>query len=335
MAQFGVTSNTINAVLQDLKRDGFVSVAGRGTYVAERPPHLCRYAVVFRGHPRGPVPQEWSNYWTLIEEEAHRIGAQRHLDVVSYYGITRHVDEPDYQRLAGDAAAGRLAGIFSVYPLGSDFSYDFKMFKGPMVAVTESAPAHTYALDNDRWSLVEKAARYFAERGRRRVAWIGETQHESLRAQLRTLRIDGRPAAGLFPDDIAITLNASSRETADPIVRLLLRQISAYRPDGLLIMDDHLVAHALRGLAGSRVRVPDELDIVSHCNYPAVPAGPVSIRWLGFDATELVSRAFNIIHEGRAASGGETGMKAHEAGSPHLLPALWEEEWRSKASAVA
>lgn len=334
MRRFGVTSNTVNAVLQDLKRDGFVTVLGRGTFVAERPPHLSRYAVVFRGHPRGPVPQNWSNYWTLIEQEARKIGLQRDLDVVSYYDITRHTDEPDYQRLVRDAAAGRLAGIFSIYPLGSDFSYDFTMFKGPMVAVTESAPAHTYALDNDRWGLIVKAVRRFAARGRRRVAWIGETQHEGLRTRLGTLLVNGRPASALFPDDIAVTLNATSQETAEPLVRLLLRQTPAYRPDGLLIMDDHLVGHAMRGLAGTGVRIPEDLDIVSHCNYPAVPSSPVPIRWLGFDATDLVVRAFNIIREGRVPQAREIGRKAYEAGATHLLPALWEDEWKGRAAVV-
>jgi DNA-binding LacI/PurR family transcriptional regulator len=333
----------MNVVLRLLKRDGFIRVAGcNGTFVSDCPPHLCRYGIVFRGNPKGSVPQNWSNYWTLIEQEARSVATQRNLEVVSYYGITRHIDEPDYQRLVQDAAEGRLAGIFSVYPMGNDFSYNFPFFKGPKAAVSESAPANAFVLDNDRWGLVEKAARYFAARGRRRVAWIGEGQHEGLRALLRELRINGRSAAELFPDDIAVTLNASSRETADPIVRLLLRQAAAYRPDGLLVMDDHLIAPALRGLTESGVRIPDDLDVISHCNYPAVPASPLPIRWLGFDATDLVSRMFDFMHEGRSKKRGETGKAARDAGAPHMLSALWEEEWKAKktqaraeASAVA
>ena len=335
MRRFGVTSNTMNVVLRCLKRDGFIRVAGcNGTFVSERPPYLCRYGIVFRGNPNGLVPRDWSNYWTLIEQEARSIGLQRHLDVVSYYGITRHIDEPDYQRLVQDAADGRLAGIFSVYPQGNDFSYNFPFFKGPKAAVSESVPAHAFVLDNDRWGMVEKAARHFAARGRRRVAWIGEGQHEGLRARLRELRINGQSAAELFPDDIAVTLNASSRESAEPIVRLLLRQTPAYRPDGLLVMDDHLITPALRGLTESRVQIPDDLDIVSHCNYPAVPSSPYPIRWLGFDATDLVSRTFDFMQEGWAMKRDETGRTAKEAGPLHLLPALWDEEWKAKTPAL-
>jgi DNA-binding LacI/PurR family transcriptional regulator len=281
------------------------------------------------------VPQDWSNYWTLIEKEARNLARKRGLEVVSFYGVTRHVDEPDYQRLVRDAAEGRLAGIFSVYPLGSDFSYDFRSFNGPMVAVSESAPPHTYALDNDRWGLVEKAARFFAQKGHRRVAWIGEQQHMELRQRLGGLSLGGQAASSLFPDDLAIALNASSRETAEPLVRLLLRQTPEHRPDGLLIMDDHLTAPALRGLAGSGARVSEDVDVVSHCNYPAIPDSDVRVRWLGFDAADLVMRAFDMIREGRALQRGETGRKALEAGPPHLLPALWEEEWKAKAATEA
>jgi DNA-binding LacI/PurR family transcriptional regulator len=325
MRRFGVTSNTMNAVLRRLKGDGFVRAAGRdGTFVVDRPPHLCRIGLVFRGHPGGPVPQDWSNYWTLIEQEARRLGARRGLDVVSYYGVTSHADEPDYQRLIADARAGRLAGLLVIYPLGSDFSYDFADFRGPIVALSESHPAHALTLDNDRWSLVGKAARHFAETGRRRVAWIGETQHEPLRKRLTSLRVNGGTAADLFPDDVAVALNASSRVTAAPIVRLLMRQERRFRPDAMLILDDHLVEHAVRGLAEAGARVPRDVEVVAHCNYPSLPHTPMPLRWLGFDAADLVTRAFDTIAAGRQANSA-TALK--------LLPPLWEEEWRSMARA--
>lgn len=320
MRRFGVTSNTVNSALQRLKVQGFIRPAGRhGTFVSDRPPHICRYGLLFRGHPSGAVPQEWSNYWTLIEQEARRLAARRRLDVVSYYGITRHVDEPDYQRLLEDIKADRLAGLFCVYPLGSDFSYDLPKLKCPVVALSESHPVHAVTFDNDRWSLVEKAARYLAARGRRRVAWIGENQHEMLRARLKFLRINGGTAAELFPDDLAVYLNVSSRATAAQLVRLLMRQERHSRPDAILLLDDHLVEYAGRGLVEAGAKVPAEVDVVAHCNYPAPPASPIPTRWLGFDAADLVLRAFDAIRDRRFG-------KADQA--PSLLPALWEEEWR-------
>jgi DNA-binding LacI/PurR family transcriptional regulator len=189
-----------------------------------------------------------------------------------------------------------------------------------MVALSEARPAHTVTLDNDRWGLVKKAVRHFVARGRRRVAWIGETQHEGLRKRLRSLRVNGGLASDLFPEDLAVALNASSRVTAMPIVRLLMRQERRFRPDAMLILDDHLVEHAGRGLAEAGARIPADVDAVAHCNYPALPPSPVPLRWLGFDAADLVARAFDIIGSQRNGGSRQVGT---------LIPPLWEEEWKA------
>src|ERR1019366_5891260 len=45
---FKASQPTLQKAMETLKRDRFVEIRGRrGTYVAQHPPHLCRYAIAF------------------------------------------------------------------------------------------------------------------------------------------------------------------------------------------------------------------------------------------------------------------------------------------------
>src|SRR6185295_14480614 len=55
LAEFRVSSVTVQSALHRLTADGFIEPRGRhGTFVAERPPHLNNYALVFDSHPADP-----------------------------------------------------------------------------------------------------------------------------------------------------------------------------------------------------------------------------------------------------------------------------------------
>jgi len=58
-AEFSASMHTVQKALDDLVRDGFVYACGsRGTFVAENPPHLHHYGLIFPRFPReGPFPR--------------------------------------------------------------------------------------------------------------------------------------------------------------------------------------------------------------------------------------------------------------------------------------
>ena len=89
------------------------------------------------------------------------------------------------------------------------------------------------------------------------------------------------------------------RETASACVQLLLAPAQPDRPDALIVMDDHLVEEATRGLAEAHVRVPAEFEVVAHCNYPVLPRTQTPVTFLGFDARETLSTAMAVIDQVR------------------------------------
>jgi DNA-binding FadR family transcriptional regulator len=75
-AEHGVGQATVQKALDALSRDGFVEARRRaGTFVADRPPHLSHYALVFGYRPN--EPESWSGIAKALRDAAVRDGAQR------------------------------------------------------------------------------------------------------------------------------------------------------------------------------------------------------------------------------------------------------------------
>jgi DNA-binding LacI/PurR family transcriptional regulator len=89
------------------------------------------------------------------------------------------------------------------------------------------------------------------------------------------------------------------------------------RPDALLVLDDNFVEQALAGLGTARIKVPKDVAVVGHANFPVAPAKVLPVRLLGYDVNLLLRTCVDLIDRQRA---GEQvpGMTA--------VPILWEEE---------
>src|SRR5207244_2676807 len=89
-------------------------------------------------------------------------------------------------------------------------------------------------------------------------------------------------------------------EAARSVAHLLMSLAPEDRPDGLIISDDNLVEHAQAGLADAGVRIPDELDVVAHCNWPEPPASVLPVTRLGFDNIAVMRTCTRLIDEQRS-----------------------------------
>jgi DNA-binding LacI/PurR family transcriptional regulator len=106
-----------------------------------------------------------------------------------------------------------------------------------------------------------------------------------------------------------------SATTVTSIVHLMMRH-PAERPQGLIIADDHFTGPATLGLLAAGVRVPDELEVVVHENFPAQSQSLLPFKRLGFDVRELLRTCIELIDQER------------QGGSPRLVSAsaLFEDE---------
>src|SRR5689334_611059 len=99
LSQFDVSIATMQRAVDELVADGFVETRGRlGTFVADHPPHLCHYAMVFHGAP--DYAPTWGGFPRALSASAgdlERLSGVRRFP--KFYGVQGHSDSEDYQRL--------------------------------------------------------------------------------------------------------------------------------------------------------------------------------------------------------------------------------------------
>lgn len=316
--RFGVSGVTVRFAISRLQRDGFLETRPRsGTYVVENPPHLDQYALIFWNDPAAPLAAlTWSRYYQALTHEAVRLqqGGQR---ILLFHGINEHADSEDRWRLESYIRSHRLAGlIFANHPYPVSDSLILQQSGLPRVSLASDNPYPTVkalAFDRDMW--LDKALAFMVARNRKRIALIttgpmpdfvdeGLTEHCA--------------AHGLtLPDYWRQSVNWSDARAVRNCTQLLVRGAGGECPDGLLISDDNLVEPVMAGLVATGVRVPDDLDVVAHTNFPYPPACPLSARKLGFNIRDTLLMAMDLIHRQR---------RGEEVPQVSKVPAVFEQE---------
>ena len=100
-------------------------------------------------------------------------------------------------------------------------------------------------------------------------------------------------------------------------MHLMMSGKDGERPDAIFVTDDNLVEYATAGILDAGVRVPDEVEVVVHCNFPWPVPSIVPVRRIGFDARQLIAACIRSIDQQRA-----TGTIP----PPVAIPAQFEDE---------
>ena len=297
--QFGASPVTVQRALQRLKAEGFVTASrGDGTYVAQRLPHLTRYALVFPEHPAHEG--SWNRFWTTLSDEAKKIEALRGIEIALFYGIDGREDEPDFQRLLGEAATHRLAGVICAHNVGTLSRTPLLRDKEiPAVAIgTGSNSIGVPDIVLNYASFLDRALEYLAGQGRRRLAMICAAQVLEPFSEYLAQRAakHGMETREHWWQPVA--LNAP--ETAKSYAQLLMHEEQTVRPDALIIADDNFVEHASAGMLAAGIRVPHDVEIVAHCNFPAPSPSVLPARRLGFDVRDVLLSSLDSIDAERS-----------------------------------
>ena len=317
--QFQVSPVTVQRSLDILARQGFIRTHRRsGTFVAERLPHLHRYGLVFVDTPENP--DTWTLFHTAIANEGTKLARRNGIRMAAYHGVDGHVDSGDYQQLLDDVREGTLGGIIlAAYPSALLSTPLLQNPDLPRVAIMGLPPiAGIPRVFGDIEQLVDRALDYLAAQGRRRVAIVaphGMYTHCPGHF-LPALRQRGLPAE---PWWIQI-IDRRPPEAANHCICLLMRPGQTDRPDGLLVLDDHLVEHACAGLVAAGVRVPDDVTVVAQCNFPWPPPAVLPVKRIGFDVGHMLAACVDSINRQRR---GETVEPCV------LVPALFEDELKA------
>lgn len=280
---------TVQRALDGLRADGFVRPRGRlGTLVEDAAPQRRRIGICFAGEPR--AGRAWSRMCSVFEAEAERLVRGEGRDFRIYYGL-QGTDSRGYHDLVADLEAERLAGVFFA-GINLDHLHGTPVLTQPRVrrAALSSSPTPFSRVEFRPY--LADAIRYLRERGRRRLTLVLPSNLVSLETRWDALKAEYSLPRDLV-DFIACEPHHSPSNRA--IGQLLWRQAPGLRPDGLIVLDDHLVDPVTAGLASAGARVPDELEILAHCNLPQVPPAQLPVTYVGFHLGEVLEQVAELL----------------------------------------
>ena len=293
--QFGVTRPTLTRAMERLKSDGLIySDSTRGTFVMPRPPHLHRYAVVFGITPDQP---DFNRFWATIAREAERLNAaDPDRDLVNIFGVTGHADNEAYRSLRRLVRTGLLAGLIIVGTLDEKLMQMPELFDGrvPCTVILGGAFPYVPTVAVDHASFIDQSLDAVADAGRSRVAVLSN-DNDNFPGYAKAIADRGLTAEPYW------FLEASARtpRAARNIVQLLIDRPAHERPEALIVTDDNLVENALAGVIASRVRVPDDLFVITHCNWPSPVDSVVPVTRLGFDVRAVLAECLDCLDQQR------------------------------------
>lgn len=307
-------SATLQQALNILEADGFIRVEPRrGRFVVERPAYLDTFGLVFAIDPSGPYAErEWSRYFVAFSKVAAnwQSASGRRLQV--FHGIDQHTDTEDRQRLVDLIDRQQLAGlIFANQPY---LVANTPILDAPdLPRVVFSGGAHaslsSMTFDGDQWW--RKAFQELALKGRRKVALLATGGMQQAQFD-RELQAHGMCSLARWRQ----TVSMSHPGGAANAIELLMNDRE--RPDALIVADDNFVEPAIAGLRNSGVRVPEEVAVVAHANFPCPPdCGGMDIRLLGYDLGAAFESSVSLIDKERAG---------RSRPAQTTVPALWERE---------
>jgi len=321
---YKVSGVTAHLAMTRLAREGFVISRKRhGTFVAEKPPHLNNYALVFWNDPVSYDGRLWTRYYTALTNEAIGMQQREGRRMLQFHGIDQHTDSEDRQRLISYIESNRLGGIiFANVPHHLQGTPIIEHPGIPRVGLMDQSDLfpNVIAVTSDYMMWLTKAFDHLVTQGRKRIAILMIGRYGSTDDFLSQL---AEQRGVTMPSCWRHTVGIHNLQEARNLVELLMRGDAGSRPDGLIIMDDNIVEYSLAGLVLAGVRVPDDVAVVAHCSFPYPPPSVLPVKRLGYDIGQMLHSSVDLIDRQRR---GETVPRET------VLPALFEEEFVQQQS---
>lgn len=297
--RFRASMGTVQRALERLSRDGFaVSRGPAGTFVADAPPHLSNYGLVFELRPTQQCP--WSRFWTALLREAECTFSTDACRFTPYYLSGGDPAGEDYRELLGDFESHRLAGIiFAGPPYVVSGSPLVRQPGVPRVCLHDAAIYGLPGVYPDLESLLRRALEYLRDRHRRRLAFIALSSNSNWERETQAVRLAAEMGLDL-PAFRVQSCNFGNFRAAANVAHLLAALPPATRPDGLILADEHLVEPVAAGLVAAGLRVPQDLEVVAHGNFPLANPDVLPFRRLGFDCRRLLQTCLDVLQRQRA-----------------------------------
>ncbi len=138
--------------------------------------------------------------------------------------------------------------------------------------------------------LVERALDYLQAQGSSRIALfanIGSSIPSAFDAEVKRRNL-------YSPEKWRFKVSLLTQELAEKIAHLLMCFPEAERPDGIFVSDDNLAAAVIKGIASTRLRIPEDISIISHYNWSMGMHEQCPAKRLGFDLKSMLFKTFEV-----------------------------------------
>lgn len=305
---YDVNLKTMQAALGGLLRDGFIVTQGRrGTFVSHRPPHLFRFGLVLRESPAQLDSGSTAHFPRFLCQRVNELLRAREGDFTIYTDVAGHLADPATQRLAADVKAHRLAGLIFATPMLARTAFFRELAQSagiPCVALTSVGAPDLHEFGSvmlPRGPLTDRAVETLARQGRRRLAVLSISFQSDSPEDIAQYHTSAKAhGMTLAPGQLLGTVPMSATFTRFAVHALLNAREA---PDALFITDDSLISAAAEALIEAGVRVPDDIAVVAHTNFPYATPTTLPFRRVGYDVCravdECISLANRIRQDGR------------------------------------
>jgi DNA-binding LacI/PurR family transcriptional regulator len=315
--RFNAASNTVQRAMSILAHDGFIEAKGkRGTFVADLPPYLNRFGMVWSSDPMEPNLWPHANYFsTFLYRDAVALQQKGRHQLVHYMGVDGHTDREGSRRLLKDVAEQRLAGLI--------FDTPTCLYRSPFYELLDTPHLPCVLLNEDfnnpnvihlmlyPAEVVDRALDYLQAGGRRRIALLTLNAPVDVYAHF-TRAVEER---GLETRPFWIQGSSAGSLSARHSMNLLMR--ARETPDALIIADDSLVEQATAGLLDAGVSDPKRLMVVAHANFPHATPSAVPARRVGLHVPGVLAIACEAIVKRRQGKRVPKTLR---------IPTVWEDE---------
>ena len=295
--EFKLSSVTVQRAVHELKRQGFLTAKRRlGTFIADPPPYLNNYALVFPNAPGRS--QVWGNFYESLRQEGGKLKKAEGKNVTPFYAVEEFERSEDYVRLLKLVKNHQLAGIIFASPpqrlTGTPLVTDKRMPRVFIGALTYNfdfpCVSPSCSIDEVVWNL--------AARGATKIAFFSITNwqiDEWLRKQpdFARLGISTR-------EQWCFAVSPDRPQTARNCTRLLMDFPEANRPDGIIVMDDHLTEAVEQGVLSAGDWAAEKCKIISICNFPDRFSHQLPISRFGCEARDILRACIKSIDDQQA-----------------------------------
>jgi len=297
-ARYGVSVLTIREAVAALTQRGLVERSrGRAMRVADRraDQHVAVLIEMDIAHPNTPFP--FRRMCQVAMQRLRENGFRARL----YAGHVAPQDPPPTNtstcpEFLEAVQKGQLCGLITIASLPQALWLEPLLAQGVPVV---GQGAYEYGVELNYPDMVERGVRYLLDHGRKRIAfmewkpsWDTPQRVDSfLQTFSRAMRKAGVP---IRDEWIRYDLHPSHPGSGWEGFREIWNAFEE-KPDGLLVCDDNLMRDAVIGIVGQRIRVPEELLIVSHANKGSGIAYPFPVMEFVADPEAMAAAQVDLL----------------------------------------